>query len=196
MTKHKTALILVDFQAGILATVDAHHRTDAVARASKLVNEARACGVPVMHVGVARLPRRGPYDSPRTDIAHRVGAAPRDMLPLAPGAFEGAFVIEPMEGENVFFKIGVSAFAGTALDLALRSEGVGKVLIAGIHSHMAVESTVRQGFDLGYTMVVARNACAGPSVELHERAFHTLPFFSRVMPVSEICTTYLDGSAV
>ena len=69
------------------------------------------------------------------------------------------------------------------------------MLVAGLYSHMAVGSTVRQGFDLGYTMVVPADACAGPNAELHERATHTLLFFGRVIPVGELCIAYFGGSA-
>lgn len=191
----QTALVLIDFQVAVLASLDAAKRTDLVAHAQKLLLGARQCAMPVMHVGVARLRQRGGYDSPRTDMALRRGAAPRDLMPLVPGSPEADFIIEPLHNENVFHKIGVSAFAGTSLDMALRGEGVTKVLVAGIYSHMAVESTVRQGFDLGYTMVVAEDACACPDTALHERAMQTLAYFGRVSTVREICPAYFGSPA-
>lgn len=180
------AVVLLDLQRGILHApglpwddVGTPGRVLDAARC--LLAGAREAGVPVIHVGVARARRSGLFDRPRTAVADKTGKAPRQAMPLAPGTADIDFLLEPHAEEERIFKMGVSAFHGTALDGHLRSQGVRDVIIAGTFTHMVVESTARQGFDLGYTMHVCAQACCAPKQQIHDTSLTVgIPAFARV----------------
>lgn len=186
------ALVLLDMQKGILYSEiirweDTNAPDEAVSAARRLIQAFHAAHVPVMQVGVARQRIRGTFDVPRSAAADRSGRPPRDVLPLQPGTAETEFVITPLPEDEVIHKIGVSAFQGTPLDQMLRNTGAKEVIVAGTFTHMAVESTARQGFDLGYHMIVAKDACCAPVSSLHEHTLSaTLPNFARVLSCDDI----------
>ncbi len=68
--------------------------------------------------------------------------------------------VAPAEGERVFHKDEVSAFNGTGLLAYLRDNGVEKVVVCGMMTHMCVEAAVRAAHDLGFECVLVADACA------------------------------------
>jgi nicotinamidase-related amidase len=185
------ALVLLDLQAGILRAPglpwDDPATPDRVLQAAKkLLDAARSAKAPVVHVGVNRARHRGGFDQPRTAMADRLGKAPRDAMPLLAGTPEVAFLLQAEAEEDIVHKVGVSAFQGTQLDQLLRSHGVEEVVIGGAFTHMVVESTARQGFDLGYRMVVCSEICCAPKQQVHEGSLNTgIPNFARVVSLDE-----------
>jgi len=181
------ALVLLDLQNGILlsdriAWEDSATPTRTLDAARMLLEGARAARVPVIHVGVVRPHARGAFDALRTANAVKSGKPPREVLAMAAGTRDVEFVLSPQAGEETVHKIGVSAFQGTRLDTLLRNGGVSDVVVAGAFTHMVVESTVRQGFDLGYRMTVAEDACCAPVSAPHKNALATgIPNFALVV---------------
>jgi len=193
------ALILLDLQAGILRAPglpwdDAATPDRVLGAAGELLAAARGAGACIVHVGVARSRRPGLFDRPRTAMAERLGKAPRDVMPLLPGTPEVAFLLPPAIDEEMVYKLGVSAFQGTALDGLLRSRGVRDLVIAGTFTHMVVESTARQGFDLGYRMTVCAEACCAPKQQVHEAALSVgIPNFARIASLAEAKRLFAEG---
>lgn len=83
--------------------------------------------------------------------------------------------VTPLPLEPVVVKRRVSAFAGSDLDMVLRSQGIGHLVLAGIATSGVVLSTVRQAADLDYGLTVLSDACADADPEVHrvltERVF-------------------------
>jgi nicotinamidase-related amidase len=76
---------------------------------------------------------------------------------------------EPEEGEFVVGgRIGASAFAHSNLDAYLRNNGITDVYLAGYALHVCVESTLREGHDLGYTMHVIEDATSAFTAKQRE----------------------------
>lgn len=195
------ALVLLDLQQGILFSPAIVWENPDTAKntlrvAGELLEAARRAGAPVVHVGVARPNARGAFDEIRTAGARKSGRAPRDILALANGSPDVAFLLPPAPGEEVVYKIGVSAFEGTRLDHLLRHAGVRDVVVAGAFTHMVVESTVRQGFDLGYRMTVAADACCAPAAAPHNNALATgIPNFAVVTAAADAAGLFAGGPA-
>jgi len=195
-----TALVLLDLQKGIvlsekIAWEDPQVPRLALKAAETLLHGARAAGSPVIHVGVVRPHRRGAFDEVRTANAHKSGRAPRDVLALAAGSADIEFALAPFAGEEIVHKTGVSAFQGTQLDTLLRHSEVRNVVVAGAFTHMAVESTVRQGFDLGYRMIVVRDACCAPVAAAHNSALNIgIPNFAAIVETAEALELFARGS--
>jgi nicotinamidase-related amidase len=81
------------------------------------------------------------------------------FLPGTPGAEIHASVT-PHPGEPVFQKHFPNSFRETPLLAHLRGLGVTELVVAGMMTHMCIDSTVRAAFDLGFQCRLAQDACA------------------------------------
>ena len=84
--------------------------------------------------------------------------------------------LAPTASEAVIDKLTLSAFAGTPLELALRSCGVSAVAVVGVATEIGIEPTVRHAGDLGFVPVVITDACASGDASAGARALDTLRF--------------------
>ena len=75
--------------------------------------------------------------------------------------------VAPLATEIVVTKRRVSAFAGSDLDMILRSSEVDELVLCGISTSGVVLSTLRQAADLDYQLVVLRDGCADTDPEVH-----------------------------
>ena len=179
-------LVLLDLQHGILrsgriAWADSATPERVISTARSYLDRARSLSMPVIHVGVVRNAVPDRLDRPRTEMAVRSGKTPREMLPMAADTSDVDFCLPPEPGEEIVLKTGVSAFAGTRLEQLLRGRRAEDVLVCGVFTHMVVESTVRQGFDLGYRMGVLADACAALAPAPHDSALNIgIPGFARI----------------
>ena len=65
----------------------------------------------------------------------------------------------PVQSEQVVAKSVNSAFIGTGLDELLTERGITTLVICGVLTHNSVEATVRHAGNLGYRVLVPRDAC-------------------------------------
>jgi nicotinamidase-related amidase len=68
--------------------------------------------------------------------------------------------VAPEPGEQVFMKDEVNAFQGTGLLDYLQQQGVGRLVLVGMQTHMCLEAAVRAAHDFGFRCVVVQDACA------------------------------------
>ena len=68
-------------------------------------------------------------------------------------------LVKPIEGEKIIRKEYPSSFLGTDLKEYLDSHGIKRLTVAGMMSHMCVDTTVRACQDLGYDVTVIDDAC-------------------------------------
>lgn len=146
-----TALLIIDVQNDYfpggrmeLAGSDA-----AVALLGELLGEFRRKDVPVVHV---------------RHVATKPGAT--FFLPETDGALIHARV-RPEAGETVVVKHFPNSFRGTDLHATLQAAGITRLVIAGMMTHMCVDTTVRAAFDLGYECVVIGDCCATRTLALN-----------------------------
>ena len=59
-------------------------------------------------------------------------------------------------------------FPGGSMELV----GVGDIVISGAMSHMCIDATVRAAFDLGFTCMVADDACATKNLTFRDKTIH------------------------
>src|SRR6202790_4525596 len=171
-----TALILIDLQKGIAAHQFAPHSFEAVlAKGKELARRFRVAKAPVVLVNVAFAPDltdalKAPVERP---MQAPPGGFPEDWSELADGLAEAS--------DLKVTKRQWGAFYGTDLDLQLRRRGVTTVVIGGIATNMAVESTARAAHEHGYAVVLAEDATTTFSAEMHAFAFeHIFPLLGRV----------------
>ncbi|MBU1412938.1 MAG: hypothetical protein CVU65_14535 [Deltaproteobacteria bacterium HGW-Deltaproteobacteria-22] len=73
----------------------------------------------------------------------------------------------PETGDLVFDKDTYDAFFGTCLADWLRQRHCSQILVAGVLTHLCVESTVRSGFVQGFEPFVVLDGCATSSERMH-----------------------------
>ncbi|WP_063732088.1 cysteine hydrolase family protein [Streptomyces sp. RTd22] len=155
-----TALLVMDIQKSI---VDRIATPDYLPRLTHAVEAARNAGVPVLHVVVGF--RSGhPEASGRNKT---FGALPEGAFTLKdPGAAIHPD-IAPRPDEVVITKKRISAFAGSDLEIVLRSGGLSHLVLAGVATSGVVLSTCRQAADLDYRLTVLADGCADADEEVH-----------------------------
>ncbi|HEY2592805.1 MAG TPA: cysteine hydrolase [Chloroflexota bacterium] len=85
----------------------------------------------------------------------------------------GAEIIEsfaPQAGDLVLEKQRMSAFSARDLDVALAARGIDTLIVVGMSTSMAVESTVREAADRGYRIILVEDCCLSSTTESHEAA--------------------------
>jgi nicotinamidase-related amidase len=172
------ALLVYDMQAGILRHV--RERDAVVERVRAVLDAARRAGVRVFFLRHLSLPNEvtGVFGL-RTAMAWQRAARVEDVRSLfSRDAPDSELVpdVAPLATEAVFEKLGMSAFAGTPLDFALRDCGVRAFAIVGAVLEIGIEPTVRHATDLGYIPVVVADACAVVDPEAAQRSLASLDY--------------------
>jgi nicotinamidase-related amidase len=161
----KSALLIMDFQVVLLENyLSQTNATAVLEHTAKLIASARTAGMMVIYVTVAFRPGH-PEVSPRNKLFSLL----KESGLFARGS-EGTAIhsaVSPKDDEPIVIKHRVSAFAGTDLETLLKANGVETLVLAGITTSGVVLSTVRQGFDLDYHLVVVRDGCADPDSDVH-----------------------------
>ncbi|WP_305784046.1 cysteine hydrolase family protein [Symbioplanes lichenis] len=156
-----TALLVMDVQNSIVAR---YPDLEYLPRLRSAVDAARAAGVTVVFAGVGFRPG-APEVSPRNKMFGAM--AGRDLGPAAAEATAFHPDVAPHEGDLVVTKRRVSAFAGSDLEMLLRAQGIGHLVLAGIATSGVVLSTVRQAADLDFELTVLADGCLDNDAEVH-----------------------------
>jgi nicotinamidase-related amidase len=175
-----TALVLIDLQRGIMAMpVAPHAATDVLARAIQLANACRKARSPVVLVRV----------SVAADGADAL-TQPRD-IPANSARPDGWDVLSPelatSPSDIIITKHQWGAFYGTELDLQLRRRGIRTIILGGISTNIGVESTARDAFERGYSLVFAEDAMSASSAEGHTSSCQNIfPRIGHVRSTAEV----------
>lgn len=78
----------------------------------------------------------------------------------APGSAGSELFIAPAGGDLSFTKHRYSAFSNERFRHLLSERSITTVAVVGVDTHICVEGTVREGYDLGYRMVVLSDLVA------------------------------------
>lgn len=138
------ALLLIDIQndyfpGGRMELVDP---LSAATRAGRLLNRFRKAGLPVIHV---------------------------QHISVQPGAtffLDDTFgakiheAVAPKDGETVVVKHRPNSFCQTDLLDILRSRNAASLAVAGMMTHMCIDSSVRAASELGFDVTLFADACA------------------------------------
>jgi nicotinamidase-related amidase len=196
-----SALLLNDLQVAIISgsplassDPDALVRVNAaVDRCAEALDAARRAGVLVVHVRVAFSPGH-PEANPHSPMMRFM----RDKGLLVEGAPGTAFDprVAPKSGEIFVTKHAVSAFAGTPLDEILRGRGIGTVVLGGLVTHYAVDSTARDAHDRGYRVIVLTDGCASATPSRHDASLANLAFLAEAVTTEDFASRIEVSSGV
>ena len=167
----RTALLLIDIQNdyfpnGAMELVGAD---SASSQAASLLASFRERALPVFHIQHISTRPTATFFRPNT---HGVEIHPSVL---------------PAPDETVITKGFPNSFRETSLLEALRAAEVSKLVVAGMMTHMCVDTTVRAASDLGFSCTVAHDACATKALTFGDQ---TVPAYS----VHAAYMAALDGS--
>jgi nicotinamidase-related amidase len=181
----RTAVLLIDLQNEVLHPdgglagdfpATAEPMLDTIRR---LVAWARTADVPVIWARLAFRP--GHVDAVRDSMSRTKGTL-----------VDGTWGAELFDGlgrtaeDIVITKKRPSAFFDTDLRVVLRGLGVERLLVGGVSTNWAVESSVRDGHSHDLQMVVIRDAVGTPFADLHEPSLRSMAtVFAQVVTLSE-----------
>lgn len=159
------ALLIIDIQndyfaAGALPLVGSDA---AAAQAGRLLAHFRSKGWPVVHVRHASLRPGATYLLP--------GTAGAEIHPA----------VAPQAGEPVILKHYPNSFRETPLLDTLRALAFDQLVIAGMMTHMCIDTSVRAASDLGFDCVLAHDASAT----------RALRFGNTDVPAAQVHAAYL-----
>ncbi|NIM42880.1 MAG: isochorismatase family protein [Hydrogenophaga sp.] len=159
------ALLVIDLQneyfpTGKLPLVGIEPAT---ANAARVIADARAKGVPVIHVRHEAGKPDAPVFTPGTP-----------NVQIHPS-------VAPVEGEAVIVKHFPNSFRETPLKALLDEQGVRELTIVGAMSHMCIDAGTRAAADLGYAVTVVHDACAT----------RDLVFGGETVPAAQVHAAYM-----
>lgn len=144
----RTALLVIDFQneyfTGRMPIPDGE---TALSNARRLIDRADRDGIHVYHVQHV-APAVSPVFAEDSDTSR----------------FHAA--IQPSANHSVIRKSSVSVFPTTDLDRRLKEAGVDTLIITGLMTHACVAGAARDAVPLGYSVIVADDACATRDLDM------------------------------
>lgn len=173
-----TALIIVDAQNDFCSKGGCFDRLQSsdmklmrpfVENTARLLEAARRANVMTIFTKATNFPS-GIYKSP-PDLARKTEyLKPDSPLICAYGEWGDELIdeLKPLPGELVITKHRHNAFAGTELDIILRSNGKKTVVVTGLATERCVLATVTGAIAHDYYAVVPRDCVASPRIDIHE----------------------------
>ncbi|HHT0594358.1 TPA: cysteine hydrolase family protein [Legionella anisa] len=86
----------------------------------------------------------------------------------------------------VIVKPRVSAFYATALDAALRANQIERLIIGGVSTSWAVQSTARDAHDRDYSVCIVEDICAAANQEEHQFSIQLMEKIAHIVTVNEL----------
>ncbi|SIT22810.1 cysteine hydrolase family protein [Achromobacter sp. MFA1 R4] len=194
MTGTDAAVLALHYQNDVLhpdgkirvgLDADGQARQRLLDNAAALLAGARAQALPIVHVRIAFRPDYADL-LPNCQIFRSVaaiGAVPEGQWGSA--FYEG---LEPLAGsarEFVVKHTRISAFYGTPLEETLRLLGARRLVVAGVATHSVVEGTVRHAADIGFSVMVAQDACASADPAVHAASLASMRLIAQTGTVDE-----------
>jgi biuret amidohydrolase len=145
---------------GVLPELAAAAATTVVPNGAKLCAAARAAGAPVLHC----IAGRRPDDRGSNRNARLFGAMLKSPVRLDLGTPSADVVADfgVTDSDFVLSRIhGLNPMAGTDLDPILRNLGVATLVVVGVSVNVAITNLVMDAVNLGYQVVLPRDAVAG-----------------------------------
>jgi len=183
-----SALLIVDIQndyfpGGAMELVGSAEAAD---RAAGLLRAFREKGAPVIHMQHVSTRPAATFFRPGTEGV-KIHAS-----------------VAPLASETVFQKHFPNSFRETPLLEHLRGKDIGRLVIAGMMTHMCIDTTTRAAADLGFECLLAHDACATRDLafgtgKVAAKDVHTAfiaalnGLFAKALPAAELQGAALPG---
>lgn len=157
MTEKRSALLVMDFQPDIVANFPA---ADAITNTKKVLDAARAAGMPIAFVVVGFRPGH-----PEVAANNKGFAAAKSA-----GRLINPTVIDelaPLPGEPVVVKRRVGALYGTDLPVILSAFDANHLILTGISTSGVILSTTRLAADMDFAVTILADCVGDNDPEVH-----------------------------
>lgn len=160
-----TAVVTSEVQTGVVGERSAlpelaRAARPMIAQVARLCSAGREHGVQVVHcLGARRADAKGSNTNARLFLGVR-----KSPVALLPGSLEASVVPElgPEPEDLVLSRLhGLDPMAGTDLDPVLRNLGISTIVVTGVSVNVAITNLVMDAVNLGYQVVVPRDAVTG-----------------------------------
>lgn len=159
-----SALLVMDVQQGVVGRFpDAEPLLLGLKQA---IDAAREAGIKVIYVRLAFRPGY-PDVSPDNRSFSMIAAHAGDAFSEPSPALQIHPQVSPQADDIVVVKKRVSAFAGSDLELVLRSLEINHLILTGVATSGVVLSTIREAADKDYRLTVLSDACLDGDDEVH-----------------------------
>ncbi|MFC5948985.1 cysteine hydrolase family protein [Pseudonocardia lutea] len=197
---NSTAIVAVHFQNDIVGPDGAFagffraeiERTGVLGTAARLLDGARAAGVPVVYTRVAWKEDYSDLNanSPLLGMVAQTGC-------LKDGSTGAAItdVVTPQDRDHVVTHQRVGGFAESDLDATLRGLGATTLVFTGVATNASVEGTARGASDLGYRTIIVADACSAGSPEAHAASLESLGLLAEITTTDEVLTGLAQPAA-
>lgn len=170
----KTALILLHWQKEIASPegrnseglVERLRASGTIEHTQAVLKASREKGMLVVYVNGVHRPGYPELAARQAPLAKMM--IERGLMLQGTRGVEVIAQLKPLESDIVMDNFSTSGFCFTALDLILRNKGITNIVLTGIATNMAVESTARDGFNMGYYVYTLEDCCKSITDEMHD----------------------------
>ncbi len=191
-----TALVTQECQRGVMGDLSPLSELadaasgDVTNNIAKLVEAARAAGVPVVHC-IAERREDGLGANQNARLFQYMARLPQK---LHPGSAAAEIVPEiPLADSDLILSRlhGLSPFHGTELDFVLRNLGIRTIVGVGVSVNVAITNLAFDSVNSSYQVVIPRDAVAGfPRAYVDAVFEHTLAAISTVTRTDELLAAW------
>lgn len=165
LDKSRTAVIASELTKGNTANNQMAQERDLIGNARRVMDAARAAGIPVIHVTMGF--REGyPEVSDRNKLFKMI--KDHGILKAGSEQVEIRDEVKPLPGEVVVSRPRVNPFYNSELESILKARNIDTVAIMGIVTNFSVEAAARYAADADYRVIILEDCCASSRREDHD----------------------------
>jgi ureidoacrylate peracid hydrolase len=188
------ALIVVDMQNGFVSKGGSYDRLgmntpnyrEIISKLKDLIEFCRSIEIPIFYTEAVR-------EASGIDMLTKI----HNLLPKSRqerlkfpicirGTWDGLTIdeLKPKEEDHIVIKRRDSAFQDTELRVWLQSEGINLLVFAGIDTSICVETSLRDGFNIGYDVILISDATASGDKRHYETTLERVrDYYGLVMSI-------------
>jgi ureidoacrylate peracid hydrolase len=197
-TTFNPAVLVIDVQNGFMSNGGSYHHLgmkisnyqDIIPKLKELISICRKHNVPVFYTQAVR-------ESSGIDLltrSHRIlPKAREERIKKRPicvrGTWDAKIVdgIKPTNKDHIVIKRRDSAFQDTETEVWLNSLKVNTLIFCGIDTSICVETSLRDGFNRGYDVILISDATASSNVRHYKTTIeHVKEYYGLVMKAKEM----------
>lgn len=180
----RMAVLVIDMQNAFaskggmldLSGLDISNVATIIKPIKNIINISRAKGIRVIYI-VHRLSpdlrEIGPqtpyaYNKMEMEVWHKKPDMRNRIILRGTWGAEIIDELKPQPSDLIIEKRRFSAFAGTDLDMTLRSFGIKYLVFTGVTTNVCVESSLRDAYHLDYFPILLSNATVAPKTAMYE----------------------------
>lgn len=173
-----TALIIIDMQRDFLLPGgfgealgnDVSATKAIIPQVQKVLEKARELGMFVIHTREGHRPDLSDVPFSKMKRCSDIGKPGPMGRILVRGEYGHDIVdeLKPIDGEPVIDKPGKGSFYQTDLELVLQNKGIKSLLVAGVTTHVCVQTTIREANDRGFECLMLEDCCAAFDEKDHQ----------------------------